>query len=453
MAIKSLREWLAVIDKEGKLKRVSRDVKLEYELIAVAKKASSKYAVLFERPVGDTLREDNRMPVVANTMVSREDFSKLLGVPVIELADCLMRAQDNPIAPVIVDKEKSPAKEVVIKDVNLYDLPIPVNHLGDNGAFVTAGVIVARDPATGKRNVSIHRMQLRDEKHLGIFMLPKHLDEFQRSAEKQNRPLEVTVSIGLDPILMLASQVTAPLGFDEFGVAGALYGSGLELVAGETVGVEAPANAEIIIEGKIIPHVRESEGPFGEYPQYYSPQTQSQVVEVTCITMRREAIYQTVVPAAEEHFLLGAIARESRTLKMVREVAPNVRALQLGIGGNRRSHLVIQIDKKNDGEVRNAMFAAFSSNPEIKHIVAVDTDVDLFNSIDVLWAVATRCQADRDIFIVPGAQGSTMDPSAPEGVGAKMGIDATAPVGSLEDEFKRIENPYDGEIELEEYFN
>jgi 2,5-furandicarboxylate decarboxylase 1 len=256
MAIKSLREWLAVIDKEGKLKRVSRDVKLEYELIAVAKKASSKYAVLFERPVGDTLREDNRMPVVANTMVSREDFSKLLGVPVIELADCLMRAQDNPIAPVIVDKKKSPAKEVVIKDVNLYDLPIPVNHLGDNGAFVTAGVIVARDPATGKRNVSIHRMQLRDKKHLGIFMLPKHLDEFQRSAEKQDRPLEVTISIGLDPILMLASQVTAPLGFDEFGVAGALYGSGLELVAGETVGVEAPANAEIIIEGKIIPHVR-----------------------------------------------------------------------------------------------------------------------------------------------------------------------------------------------------
>ena len=201
------------------------------------------------------------MPVVANTMVSREDFSKLLGVPVIELADCLMRAQDNPIAPVIVDKKKSPAKEVVIKDVNLYDLPIPVNHLGDNGAFVTAGVIVARDPATGKRNVSIHRMQLRDEKHLGIFMLPKHLDEFQRSAEKQNRPLEVTVSIGLDPILMLASQVTAPLGFDEF-VLRAPYTARFGACCGETVALKRPQTRRLLLKGN---HTacKESEGPFG----------------------------------------------------------------------------------------------------------------------------------------------------------------------------------------------
>lgn len=451
MSYRSLREWLAIVEERGKLKRVKRDVKIEYELVAVAKEASTKYTLLFEKPLGEKLTGGKTLPVVANTTVCREDFSKALGVPVLELPEHLARAQDNPVSPVLVDQKKAPVKEVIIKDVDLYDLPIPLNHEGDNGAFITAGVAVAKDPLTGSRNVSIHRMQLRDRKHLGIFILPKHLDAFFKSAETLNKPLEIAICLGLDPIMMLSSQVAAPLGFDEFGVAGALYGSGVELVEAESINVEVPANAEIVIEGKILPHVREQEGPFGEYPQYYSPRAKSQVVEVSCITMRSDAIYQTIVPAAEEHLLLGAIARESRTLRMVKQAVPSVKALQLGIGGNRRSHLVIQIEKKNEGEVRNAMFAAFSSNPEIKHIVAVDPDVDIFNSIDVLWAVATRCQADRDLFIVPASSGSVMDPSAPDGVGAKMGIDATAPLGTLERDFKRISNPYDGRIVLGEY--
>lgn len=452
MAYQTFRDWLSLLEQRGRVKHISRPVDLTYELTAVSKLCQSQHTLCFSHPVSDTYTQSMPMPVVANSAVCREDFAQALGVSVPELPERLLWAQEHPLAPVMVSRDSAPVKEVIQTQVNLYDLPVPVHHEGDNGAFLTSGVLIAKNPVTGERNLSIHRMQIRGENQLGILMVPHHLSALQQMAEERNEPLQIAVCIGLDPILLLASQAIAPMGFDEYTIAGALYGEGIPLVPCETVDLEVPAHCEIVLEGYIPPHVRKPEGPFGEYPQYYSPQEDSQVVTLTCLTCRRDAIYQTIIPAAEEHLLLGAIARESHMLDVIRQAVPHVRTLQLERGGNRRTNLVIQMEKKTGGDVRAALLAAFACAPEVKFAVAVDTDVDPFDSLDVLWAIATRCQPDEDTFIIPGVHASAMDPSGHGKIGAKMGIDATAPLGSLQSRFRRIKNPFDGAIDLQNYF-
>lgn len=452
MQYKSLREWMNVLDQKGFLKHVTKEVKLEFELAAVGKKACGKYALCFDHPVGQNLPQGNKIPVVTALTGNRRMFAEAMGVTVSEMSEHFAAAQSNPIKPVTVDNSMAPVKEVITKDVNLYDLPIPVHHEKDNGQYITAGVVVAKNPVTGERNVSIHRLQVTDKNHLGVLLLPRHLMAFQRMAEKVGQPLEIAICIGLDPITLLSSQAIAPLDFDEFGIAGALYGQPMELVKGETVDVEYPAHAEIVLEGRILPNVRQPEGPFGEYPKYYGPQKDREVIELTCMVTRKKPIFQTIVPATDEHTMLGAVAREGGLLKIIQHAVPTAKAVHLTPGGTGRYHLVIQIEKKNAGEAKNAIFAALGSSQEIKHVVVVDTDVDIFDPVDVNWAIATRCQADRDVFIVSGACGNKLDPSTDDGLSAKMGIDATVPMkDKATDKFHRIQIPGEKEIDLDRY--
>ena len=452
MASKSLREWLDVLKEDGVLKHVTKEVSLEHELAAVGKKACGKYALLFEKPAGEFLPHHNQIPVVTGICSNRAMFAKAMGVTVEGMSKAFSDAQANPISPVVVTNDEAPVKQVVTKSVNLYDLPIPVHHEKDSGQYITAGVVVAKDAVTGQRNVSIHRLQVSDPNHLGVLLLPRHLMALQRAAEKAGHPLDVAICIGLDPITLLSSQAIAALGFDEFGIAGALYGEPMKLVKGETVDVEYPANAEIVLEGRILPHVRQPEGPFGEYPKYYGPRKDREVIELTCMCTRKDPIYQTIVPATDEHTMLGAVAREGGILQMVQHAVPTAKAVHLTPGGTGRYHLVIQIDKKNAGEAKNAIFAAMASSQEIKHVVVVDTDVDIFDPVDVNWAIATRCQADRDVFIVSGACGNKLDPSTDDGLSAKMGIDATVPMKEKGTErFQRIRIPGEENLDLTQY--
>lgn len=452
MKFKSMREWMDILDKNKVMKHVTKEVKLEFELAAVGKKACGKYALCFDHPVGQNLLKGNKIPVVTGLTGNRKMFAQAMGVTVGEMSEHFAAAQSNPIQPVIVENSKSPVKEYITKDVNLYNLPIPIHHEKDGGQYITAGVVVAKNPKTGERNVSIHRLQVTDRNHLGVLLLPRHLMTLQRIAEKADQPLEIAICIGLDPITLLSSQAIAALGFDEFGIAGALYGEPMELVKGETVDLEYPAQAEIVLEGKILPNIRQPEGPFGEYPKYYGPQKDREVIELTCMVSRKNPIYQTIVPATDEHTMLGAVAREGGVLKIIQHAVPTAKAVHLSPGGTGRYHLVVQIDKKNAGEAKNAIFAALGSSQEIKHVVVVDTDVDIFNPIDVNWAIATRCQADRDVFIVSGACGNKLDPSSDDGLSAKMGIDATVPLKDKgTDTFLRIKIPGENEIELVDY--
>lgn len=445
MRARSLRQWLQVLNTDGMLKHVDKKVNLSYELAAVGKKADGRFAVQFDKP------GDSQVPVVTGIGGSRELLARAMGVSVDRVAEHFAWAQANPMECTIVEAGAAPVKERVTHDVDLGTLPIPVHHEKDGGPYITAGVLIAKDPKTGVRNLSIHRLHVLGPNRLGILILPRHLSHFHRMAEAEGKPLEVAIAIGLDPILLLASQALTPLGYDEYTIASALYGQPLELVKGETVDLEVPAQAEIVLEGHLLPAVREIEGPFGEYPKYYGPASPKPVIELTAMTSRKDPIFQTIVPATKEHLLLGSVPREGGLIQIIRNAVPNTSSVHLTPGGTCRYHLAISIDKQNEGEAKNAMFAAFSSSQEIKHVVVVDKDVDIFNPEDVEWAVATRCQAGRDVFIVERALGNKLDPSSDDGISDKMGIDATAPLDAPVGRFERIRIPGEDKIKLEDY--
>ena len=205
-----------------------------------------------------------------------------------------------------------------------------------------------------------------------------------------------------------------------------------------TNNVRVPASAEIVIEGRILPNVREPEGPFGEFPQYYGPRADREVIHVEAITHRKDAIFHTIVGGGVEHLLLGEIPREATLLDHLQRSFASVRDVRLTRGGTCRYHLVVQIDKTSNGEPKNIIMGAFAGHYDVKQVVVVDMDVNIDDPNEVEWAIATRFQADRDLLVVSGAQGSKLDPSSDGGISAKMGLDATKPVEAELMKFKRI---------------
>ncbi len=447
MSNPSLRTWLSELDAKGFLRRIAKPVDLKFELAALGKKADGKYPLYFEKPSGSS------MPVVTGIASSREFFGLALGVTRDEVAERFARAQANPGEWRMVPASDAPVKEIVTDRVDLGTLPVPIHHEKDAGPYITAAVLVVKNPETGVRNLSIHRLQVLGLDRLGILILPRHLHQLYREAEAADRPLEVALAIGLDPLLLLASQAITPPGYDEYSIAGALYGEPVDLVKCETVDLEVPAHAEIVLEGRLLPKIRQSEGPFGEYPKHYSPASPKPVIELTGMMSRKDPIYHTIVPAGMEHLLLGAIPREGSILQLVRNAVPTARRVHLTPGGTARYHVVVSIDKVNEGEAKNAMFAAFASSQEIKRVVVVDGDVDIFDPVDVEWAMAMRCQAHRDVVIVPRATGNKLDPSSDDGVSDKMGIDATIPLDADRARFERIRIPGEESMVLEDYFD
>jgi 2,5-furandicarboxylate decarboxylase 1 len=269
-------------------------------------------------------------------------------------------------------------------------------------------------------------------------LLPRHTKHYFRMAEEAGEALEIALVIGVHPACILASQAIAALDCDEMEIAGALLGHAVEMVKCRTNGVRVPAHAEIVIEGRILPKVREPEGPFGEFPQYYGPRANREVIQVDAITHRNNPIFHTIVGGGVEHLLLGAIPREATLLDHLQRSFPSVRDVRLTRGGTCRYHLAVKIDKTSAGEPKNIIMGAFGGHYDLKQVVVVDMDVDIDDPVEIEWAIATRFQADRDLVVVSGAQGSKLDPSSADGVSAKMGIDATKPLATEPMEFKRI---------------
>jgi len=445
----SLRTWLSFLDRNDKLKRIRKEVEPVFEIAALGKQADGRHALFFQKVKGYDV------PVVTGLAWDREIFAAAVATPVDKMLDRVADAVEHPLPCRYVTPGEAPVKEVIVsKDLDLLKmLPIPTHHARDAGPYITAAILIAKDPETGVRNVSIHRLQVSGPDRLGILILPRHLGHFFSNAEKYGQPLEIALAIGVHPAVLLASQVTTRIGVDELEIASALLPQPLELVKCETVDLEVPAQAEIIIEGRLLPGVREVEGPFGEYPKYYGPAGLKPVVEAKIVTHRREPVYHTIIPATREHLLLGGIAREAVLLQTVRQVVPTVKDVYLTLGGSCRYHAVISIEKKHEGEAKNAVFAALASSSEVKHVVVVDHDVNIFDPEEVEWAVATRCQAGRDVLIINGAMGNKLDPSSCDGVSDKMGIDATVPLDAAAEKFERIYIPGSGDIRLSDYLD
>jgi 2,5-furandicarboxylate decarboxylase 1 len=246
----------------------------------------------------------------------------------------------------------------------------------------------------------------------------------------------------------LASQLVLSPGEEELHAAGGLLGRAVEVAPSPWSGIPVPASAEIVIEGEIPPDENRLEGPFGEFPRYYSPAAEREVFRVRSIAYRNEAIFYSILAAGFDHLLMGALPREAGLLRDLQRAVPSVQDAVLPLSGAGRYHCIIQLQKQNKGEAKSALMAALASHYDVKHAIAVDHDINIHNPAQVDWALATRFQADKDLFVVPGAWGSRLDPSAKDGVTAKMGIDATVPIGALEGKFRPLRIPGEDEAEI-----
>lgn len=441
--VRSLRDWLDRLSGDGRLAIARPGIGLRHEAAAVANRLDGRQASLFPQPGG------HPGTIVSGLVSSRAWMAEALGTTQDRLVAHFQQAAAQPLP--WHERNSAPAQEVVHReglDI-LKLLPVPTLNEHDSGPYISAGLMISRDPETGLQNVAILRCQISGPDRIGVLVLPRHTDNFYRKAEAQGRGLEVALVVGVDPACLLASQAIVPLGHDELEIAGALTGQPLDVVKCLTNGVRVPANAEIVIEGRLLPEIREPEGPFGEFPQYYGERAKRHVMQVDAVTHRRDPIFHMIVGGGLEHLLLGAIPREATILATLQRSFPGVEDVHLSLGGVGRYHLYVRLRKTQEGEAKNVLLGAFAAHYDIKHAVVVDTDVDIYDPQEVEWAVSTRFQADRDLVVIPHAQGSKLDPSGREGVGAKMGLDATVPLDAPPMKFKRIRVPGEAEVDLD----
>lgn len=369
--------------------------------------------------------------VLVGVLASRERVGLLLDCSPRELTRRMTAALNNPIAPVEVGPEKAVCQEVVHRaddpDFDLRTLlPAPTNTPIDAGPYFCLGLLLGSDPVDGT-DVTIHRMCVQGKDELSIFFAPgRHIDAFRAKAEAQGKPLSVSVNMGLDPAIFVSSSFEAPstpYGFDELGVAGAIRGRGIELAKCLTVDQRCIAAAEVVIEGEILPNVRVREDQnsntgraMPEFPGYVGPANQSlPVLKVKAVTHRGNPILQTLVGPGEEHTILAGIPTEASIYNLCQRAVPGfISAVYAHTAGGGKFLVIMQCNKKNafdDGRARYAALVALAAYPELKNVILVDEDVDIFDSDDVLWAMQTRMQGDLDIINIPGVSGHVLDPS------------------------------------------
>lgn len=426
--IYDLRSYLKVLREAGQLRSVAKPVKLDHELANVAATLARQggYPVMFTAP--ERKYDVFAWPVFSNAVVGPASAAIALDCNPSEVPARMGAALaiENGIPPQLsIDEPGWKQNMITGEEIDINWLPIPVHGAHDGGPFITGGVTVTTDPVSGRGNLSYNRMQILGPRTFGFNVNEwRHVMQFYKFQQNRDEPLEIAIAIGLDPAIMIAA--AARYDDDELMIAGALRGTAVPVSRGVTVDVMIPHHAEIVIEGFLPPHRRHPEGPLAEFHGYYGELWESPVFEVTAICYRENPIYQTIVPGWDEHIYLGnVLPREPLLLDFVRHVSKNVTGLHIPPCGNGFT-AVVQIEKSNPGEPKNVAMAAFTAHVNIAKVIVVDPDVNIYDTADVLWALTNRVDWGRDTFLVSGAQGHEMDPTADaRGVQTKIGIDAT----------------------------
>jgi 2,5-furandicarboxylate decarboxylase 1 len=419
-----LRSYLNLIkqDQPEDFLTVSREVDPAFEITAITVKleqeAKRRPILLFEKVKGTSF------PVLTNLHAGRSRLAAAIHAKPDEMQRAYLRAMEKPIPPKMVSK--APAKEVILTGdrIDLYKLPQILHHQEDAGPYITAAISFAKDPNSETWNCAYNRLMIKGRDTTSIHLtLAKHLWEFQRAAETQGKPLPVAFAIGVHPAIALGCLAIGSIDEDERAIIGALLGEPLELIKCETSDLLVPAHAEMILEGEILPHERTPEGPFGEFTGYSLGERQREVLKARAITYRRDAIFQDITVGHLDHLMLSTTPIEANLYRAVRAMVPTVKAVRVPAPFT----CYVSIEQRISGQAKNAILAVLGADLYMKRVVIVDHDVDIFNDRQVNWAIATRCQPDRDILIVSNARGSDLDPSTKEdGNTAKWGVDATA---------------------------
>jgi 2,5-furandicarboxylate decarboxylase 1 len=442
----NFRQFLDRLRQAGELVDLQQAVDIRHIATLVDQ---AKTALYFHNVIGYDV------PVVSGIIRTKERAIMALGCETFrEIEDKLSAAIAKPIAPRHV--QGSPAREVVMlgDDVDLYKLPIPMSSIFDGGPMITAGVVIARDPELGM-NSGIYRFIVKEKSLTGIdIVTPNNMRLFAQRAFERKEPLPISISIGTHPVEITGSGYRAPLGVDEMAIAGGIRGEPVELAPCSTIDLPYIADAEIVLEAEILPTGwTYPEGRFGEFTRLMGGLHWNPLVRIKAIAMRKDAVYYNLHMPWENTWL-AAPTRYSAIRTALRTAGVQVKDINVTLGGCAFWHAVISI-KKQPGEAKNALLAALSVM-DLKHVVVVDDDIDVNDPTEVEWAIATRVQGDKDIFIVPNARAKPLDPSLPQGAGivptgAKVGIDATIPDGIPKEHYERITYAYTDKAKVDDY--
>jgi UbiD family decarboxylase len=437
-----LRSFLDLAASEGRLVHLTRAVDPATQAGALLYELERHGKVgLFERIEG----KDGRL--VGNLLGRRDLLARAMGVPPQDFARAFADRLSQRIPPRL---QQGPAavQEVVLRDeaADITRLPLIVHATRDAAVYITAGIVLAHDPRTGRRNVSINRMQLKGPRKMGIRMMPpQQLGIIQSHAEAAAQALPIAVAIGNFPLDLLAAATTLPFGDDELELAGALRGEPVPMTHGVSVDLDVPAAAELVLEGYVEPGVREPEGPFGDFLQFYVPVMDNHVFRLTAITHRKDPILQAIHAGSQEDVNLLGISREAQVTSAAAATGAQVcgvRLLPTILG------CAISIEQKYQGEAKNVGMAALGTYRWLKYCIVVDHDVDVDDLDDVWWAVTTRSNPTDAITVIDRSGGFPRDPF---GVHAsKALIDATIPLGEWT-EFERKVPPGSDTVRLEDF--
>lgn len=407
---------------------INDEVSTEYEITSILKKHPTDTLVF-------TNIKGSDMNIISGICNTRDKIAKSINTSVDKITENIINATSNPTAITTV-KDVSDVYENN-EDIDLNKIPVLKHYPNDKGKYITAGVIIAKDPESGVTNASIHRMLVNDKDELGIRIVPRQLYTYYKKAESMGKDLEVAIAIGLNPSTLLASTTSISINDNELEVANTFKDGKLTLVKCEDVDIEAP-ECEILLEGKIIANERRSEGPFVDLTDTYDKIRDEPIIKLTRMHYKQNPYYHAILPAGNEHKLLQGLPQEPRIYNSVKNTLPTVQNVVLTEGGCCWLHAVVSIKKQTEGDAKNVLMAALSAHPSLKHCIIVDEDIDIFDPVDVEYAVATRVKADDDIIIIPKARGSSLDPVAEiDGTTTKMGIDATKSFKNLED-YERV---------------
>ena len=418
-----LREFMDRLDARGDLIHVEEPFSTEYEVAAALKRFDAGKALVFDRVKGYETR------IVGGVCGTRARILDGLGV---EPEEFYTRIQEAVRKPEPCEVGDGPVKEVLVDDPSLGDFPVLTHFEGDPGPYVTAGILYARSPDGSVENVSFHRLLVLDGKRMAIRVVPRHLYRIKQMAQEAGASsLDVSISIGLHPTVLVAATAPAPFGTSEFEVANSLQGGGFRLTECEHVDALAPADAELVLEGRMRLDEEVAEGPFVDLSGTFDIERRQPVVELVGAMHREDYVYQALLPSGSEHRLLMGMPREVRIWEYVQNVVPTVRGVNMTLGGMGWLHCVVSFDKFREGDPKNVLMAIFAAHPSLKHAVVVDSDIDPYDMEQVEWAVATRFRGDEDLLVIPKVRVSSLDPVSDQEkeLGCKVGVDATKPLG------------------------
>jgi 2,5-furandicarboxylate decarboxylase 1 len=432
----NLREFLKKLEEEGKLFRIKKEVSIEYEIANVIN-------TLCEQPVIFENVKGYDFPVFGGITSSRDVIAEGLGTTKEKLLFKLVDALRNPKEPEIISN--APCQEVVEEEPDLDKLPILMHLPGDGGRYATATVATIKDPDTG-RNVSYHRLMQLGKNRFTARLIPKR--QTRTTYDKTEGDLEIAVCIGNSVSVMVAASLGPPSGVDEFFIANAMDET--KLTKCVTKNLEVPAESEIVLEGRIT-REQDREGPFVDLTETRDFERQEPVFVVDCITHRKGAMYQALIPGRMEHKILMGMPKEPTIYDEVSKVTKCKNVL-VTMGGGSWLHGVVQIQKEHVDDAKKTIEAAMKGHKSMKHVIVVDEDVDIYDQNALEWALATRFQADKDTVMLTNQPGSSLDPSGDHSgkktMTTKVGLDATIPA---EVDPSKYEKVIYKEVDLNDY--